>query len=62
MGDKCSKKDCDNAASYRFTWPGEDEEGICEEHRSILCSGALLMGFHLQVLPIEQKEQETKHE
>ena len=51
---KCNQKDCTNKASYRFTWPGSDEAGVCEEHVDKLINIARAMGQYLQVIPLEK--------
>lgn len=49
---------CDNEARYRFTWPGNDEQAICEEHKPKLEAVARMMGFHLQIIPLSQNDME----
>ncbi len=46
---------CDKDAKYRFTWPGNDESYICEKHVEKLRNVAKAMGFHLQVMPIDEE-------
>jgi len=41
---------CSKIAVYRFTWPGQDESYICEEHEPQLKGIANAMGFHCQTI------------
>ena len=50
---KCNQKDCENDAAFRFTWPGNDEAGICHEHAPKLKGVAEAMGLHLQLIPLK---------
>ncbi|MDH5279549.1 MAG: hypothetical protein OEW52_00200 [Thermoleophilia bacterium] len=50
----CNQKGCTNAGAYRFTWPGNDEAHICEEHAPKLRGIAAAMGLHVQLIPIER--------
>ena len=45
---------CENDAVYRFTWPGQDESFICEDHVKWLQNVANAMGLHLQIIPLEK--------
>lgn len=49
----CNQKGCALPGAYRFTWPGNDEATICEEHVGKLRGIASAMGMHLQVVPLE---------
>lgn len=49
---KCNQEKCDNAASYRFTWPGQDEAPICTEHVNKLVNVAKATGLRLQIMPL----------
>ena len=51
---KCSQEDCEEDAAYRFTWPGQPEAGICNQHVHQLKATAEAMGFYLQLLPVEK--------
>ena len=51
----CNQTTCQNKAAYRFTWPGKDEDGICEEHVDQLLGIARAMGFPLQVIPLPKE-------
>ena len=46
-----SEKECENKAAYRFTWPGNDESYICEDHSTKLKGVAAAIGLHLQLVP-----------
>ena len=52
---KCNQKDCDNTAAFRFTWPGEDEAGICATCAPKLRGLTEAMGMHLQLIPLERR-------
>lgn len=47
---------CDNPARYRYTWPGNDESVICQDHVSKLRGVAEAMGLHLQIIPIPEED------
>ncbi len=50
----CNQKGCEAEGTYRFTWPGQDEQYICEDHVAQLRGMAAAMGFHLQVTELEK--------
>ena len=47
---------CENPASKRFTWPGQDESFICDEHAPKLVGVAKAIGLHLQVITLTEEE------
>lgn len=49
---KCNQQGCDAEAEYRFTWPGQNEAGICEPHSRKLCAVASAMGLPLQLIKL----------
>lgn len=49
---------CPEPAVYRFTWPGQDEAGICESHAADARGVARAMGLHLQLIPLDGGETE----
>ena len=49
---RCGQEGCNNRAAYRYTWPGKDEDGICEDHVEQVRAAAAAMSFHLQILPL----------
>jgi hypothetical protein len=51
---KCNQSDCLSEAAHRFTWPGRDEEGICEAHLPKLKQVVANLDMHLQIRPIER--------
>lgn len=51
---------CKEDAKYRYTWPGRDESLVCEKHVEKLKIVAKAMGFHLQVIPLDENDKETK--
>jgi hypothetical protein len=53
------KKTCDKVASHRFTWPGNDEAFICENHQRQLKRVADTMGLHLQTISLGTGIQKT---
>lgn len=56
---ECNQHNCNAAAAYRFTWPGQDEAGICEEHSQKLRALAQAMGFHIQLIPLDSEARAT---
>ncbi len=51
--DRCNQSGCEHEPAYRFTWPGRDEEGICEMHAAKLTGVARAMGLYVQLIPLE---------
>lgn len=49
---KCMQKDCENAAAFRYTWPGKNESVICTEHSTALLRVASAIGMHVQLIPL----------
>ena len=43
---------CGAMAVYRYTWPGKDEDVICEDCSRQLSAVANAMGLHLQLVPL----------
>lgn len=50
----CNQMGCAAPAVYRFTWPGKDEAGICEEHSRKLKSVADAIGCYVQLIPLTE--------
>lgn len=50
---------CGGKAVARYTWPGQDEAYVCEEHLPVLKAIANAMGFYLQIIPLSAEEKET---
>ncbi len=48
----CNQQGCKCPAAYRFTWPGDDEVGVCEDHAPKMRTIANAIGLHLQLIPI----------
>jgi len=48
---------CQNEAAYRYTWAGQDESYICEEHVRQLKGICEAMGYYCQTIPYEGVEQ-----
>lgn len=51
---KCNQLMCENEAAFRFTWPGSDEAGICDDHVDKLRSVANAMGMYIQIIPLNE--------
>lgn len=49
---QCNQVNCGKPATYRFTWPGRDEAGICEDHAPKLKAVANAMGLPLQMISL----------
>lgn len=49
---KCNQDKCGNDATFRFTWPGKDEAGICGEHAPKLLNIADAIGLYVQLIPL----------
>lgn len=45
-------KQCHSVAGYRYTWPGQEEAFICDEHVRKLRSVAAALGLPLQIRTI----------
>jgi len=56
----CNQMGCATKAAYLFTWPGKDEDGICEEHAPQLRAVAQAAGMRLQLKPVEPVENENE--
>jgi len=56
-GTRCSQEGCNQPSAYRYTWPGNDEAGVCEAHVGWVKSVAEGLGLHLQVTPLEAKDE-----
>ena len=50
---------CNNPAGYRFTWPGNDESFICEDHVDKLRGVADAMSLPLQIIELDDDDGET---
>lgn len=59
---KCNQRECEEPGAYRFTWPGRNEDTICEDHVGHLRALAEVMGFHLQVIPLAAREEDRNAE
>lgn len=46
------KKQCNNVAEYRYTWPGKDESFVCFCHVGKLRAISESMGIYLQLVRI----------
>ena len=51
-GAECSQDGCEQAATHRFTWPGNPEQRSCAEHAEKARGVANAMGFSLEVVPL----------
>lgn len=52
------KIQCKNDADFRYTWPGQDEKGICLGHSLMIKKMANVIGMHLQMIPLVGFENE----
>lgn len=55
----CNQHGCDLPATFRFTWPGRDEAGICHAHAPKLRGVAEALGLHLQLIPLSQQADDS---
>ncbi len=55
---KCNQTDCQNPATFLYTWPGHNQAGTCDEHGHKLQAVAHEMGWYLQLIPVESSEGE----
>ncbi len=51
------KQQCQNPGSFKFTWPGKDEDYICSSHLPNLLIIANAMGLYIQIRPNLEEEQ-----
>ena len=58
----CNQVDCDEVATFRFTWPGRDEAGICALHGPKLRGIAEAIGLHVQMIPLTVGDHERSTE
>ena len=56
---KCNQMNCDSDAAHKFTWPGEDEAGICKDHVDKLRSVANAMGMNIQIIPLNEHKKSS---
>jgi hypothetical protein len=54
-----NEKTCDKPATHRFTWPGNDESFICEDHLPKLKAVAQALGLHLQTIAVPDGDEQT---
>lgn len=57
---KMKDKRCKNLAKYRYTWPRKDESFICDDHVNQLAKVAEVIGLHLQIIPLSEKDLEMR--
>lgn len=48
---------CNNPPMFRYTWPGKDEDYICERCGRKLLQVAMALGLHLQFIPLTAEEE-----
>lgn len=53
------KTTCTNSASFRFTWPGNDESFICEDHVDHLRGVADAMSLPIQIIALDDDQTEA---
>jgi hypothetical protein len=56
----CNQVGCVNRGSYRFSWPGRDEEVICEAHLFELKVDAFAKGVCVRVIPLDSSSEPEK--
>jgi hypothetical protein len=59
---KCGQNGRELDAVMRYTWPGQDEAGVCALHAIGVRGVAEAMGFGLQILPIFPEPEFTVEE
>ena len=52
----CKQEGCKEKATFRYTWPGKDEAGACDEHAPQLAALANAIGMRLQLIPLPVEE------
>lgn len=52
---KCNQRGCNEPAGFRFTWPGRDEAGICQQHAPQLQGIANAIGLYVQLIPLDDE-------
>ena len=50
----CKQDNCNNVATYRFTWPGKNESFICEKCSKKLLAIATAIGLHVQLILLKK--------
>jgi len=53
---KCSQTGCDNKCVGLYTWPGQNQSGICDNHLIKLKAVAQAMGMFLQIIPMDDND------
>lgn len=51
---------CTNPATYRFTWPGKDENYVCTLDAIRLLNVSNALGMYLQLIPLAPDEMVNK--
>lgn len=52
----CYKKGCRFPATFRMTWPGDDERDVCAVHATQARAASRAMGFRLQLKPLSWED------
>lgn len=55
----CDQVGCKEPPAYRYTWPGRDETGICEEHVGWLRQVIVAIDLALEIIPLEKEEKKV---
>lgn len=61
----CKQRNCDNVATHRVFWPGNEPLETCKIHAQTALTMANAMGFHLHVEELPYKpanEGESNHQ
>lgn len=59
---ECQDKACDNTATSRGFWPGNEPALWCEHHRAAWVHVAKAMGFHLHTEPLNEENDNAELE
>lgn len=50
----CNQNGCGKPAAFLFTWPGDDQKGICAACSPKPQAVANAIGLHVQLIPISE--------
>ena len=53
---RCQQRNCDDDATFKFTWPGRDQAAVCATCALTVRGVANAMGLHVQFLVIDGEE------
>ncbi len=55
--DMVEREKCNRPAMYRYTWAGQDESFCCFIHGQQIQGVAQVMGYHLQLIPLDEEKE-----